>query len=134
MAMLPEPMLPELFDSQGILQLDALTNFENQIGIADYANMPSTTVNNNYVPPLALPTDSGTEINNSRLPSSRRVHHLDTTGSALGSKPQNQQNYIRSEDSQKILNSFNQNNVRTALRGDNATKLIQGIEFGEQDS
>lgn len=69
-------MVQELFDSQGILQLDAL--MENNLALADFTNLQNTASNINSVPPLALPTDSGTEINNSRLPSSRRALHIET--------------------------------------------------------
>ena len=71
-------MVQELLDTQGMMQLDAMMENNQLLALADYTILHNTALNNNYIPPLALPTDSGTEINNSRLPSSRRAHHLDT--------------------------------------------------------
>ncbi len=80
------------------------------------------------VPLLALPTsETATEfLQISRVPS---LNGLSYSQSSLTKIMQHQQ-----QESQKILNSFNANNVRVNLKGDRAKHLMNGIDLTEVNS
>ena len=88
-------------------------------GLGLHENSRATIHN---VPPLALPTsDTATEfLQVSRMPSSHRNINMSYSTSSLTKIKQ----MAHQQESQKVLNSFNANNVRANFKGIHARKLI----------